>query len=1096
MPKPLKVLQASAGSGKTFSLTAHYLTLLFTSKTAYREILAVTFTNKATEEMKTRILQVLAGLARGEVKYEVFREIILKAHPFLNKELLQLQAREHYQNILHDFGSFSVSTIDGFVQKVIRGFAFELGLDPGYGLEMNTDKVIEDVAGRLNDKLETSPQLLKWIVNLAVDRIENNKTWNYHDDLIDLAKEIFKERFQPFDIALQTLLLDKDADTLFDDYARLTRATIKDFEDGLKPLATEAAAIFAGADVTTLDKMSNSGLNQLSKINTEAPEHDKIERLGKYVNNREIWFKKGKETDLYERLNDALCRLTEFYNAGLPGYSLAKSVIGKIYYLRLMQEMTLLLKDYRKESGSLLISDAPLLLQGIAGSDSGNPSFIWEKMGNRYNHFLFDEFQDTSVSQWISFKPLLENALATANEKHTDHLIVGDVKQAIYRWRNGDWNILHSGIKQAIGESRIIDDQLDSNYRSTARIIDFNNTLFDYAPRVLQQQLNALVEETGKSEIIQWWRHAGYDELMTSVYSQATQQAHPGTLQGGSVTFKLLHAEEEEEETEEAAPAPSLTAGSYRTLALEHSVREIWRLVNDKGYSFNEISILITVNAEAAMVVQALMEAGIPVISGDALKIAGNLAVKLILNTLKVFTAVPAESAINKASCISLYAALQGKSFEPASIFGLEQKPLEELEGILPVSLCRSWQNWLHLPLAELIEKLIGAYGLNLSSHKEHLAYLLAFRDLITVFTSRGESGLTTFLEWWDLEGHSRCLPSTESTRAVQVFTIHKSKGLAFRAVLIPFCNWKIDGKPGSVFWVPTAGGVYADLNSIPVTWSKALAQSPMAHAYFEELLFNYMDAVNKLYVGATRTKEHLYIISPYVKPAKVAKTDSLKTVGQLLGSVITQFPFYGEHFTDDALVIDEPVIVSAKAAKPGEEEAELMHMQEYPLSDRLSEVLSAEAMNTQLDKLSRNISLREGSILHEVLSRASTTAELETVLLSMRNEGFLKEAEIPHFSHRAALVLNHPDLLELLAEGGQVMNERTIISATGQSYRPDKVLISDDEVTILDYKFTLNEDASHIRQVKGYEELLYEMGYGKVHTYLFYALTGKLKAV
>ena len=1088
MPKPLKVLQASAGSGKTFSLTAHYLTLLFTGKNAYREILAVTFTNKATEEMKSRILQVLAGLARGDDKYSNVREIILEAHSFLNAGLLKIQAREHYQQILHDFGSFSVNTIDGFVQKVIRGFAFELGIDPGYGLEMNTSKVIEDVANRLNDKLSTNPGLLKWIINLAIDRIENDKTWNYHDDLIKLAEEIFKERFQPFDQALQKLLLDQDSDTLFDDYSRLTKITICDFETALKKVIAEAAVIFGDANTDILQKKTTSPLNALTKVKRGLLDESQFSKLSTYIDNPDIWIKKEFQSDLYQRLNPVLIKLFKIYDEGLPAYNLAKIVIGKIYYLRLMQEMTLLLKDYRKESGSLLISDAPLLLQGIAGNDSGNPSFIWEKMGNRYTHFLFDEFQDTSVSQWNSFRPLLENALASPTEKYTDHLIVGDVKQAIYRWRNGDWNILHSGIKTAIGTESIIEEQLDSNYRSTEQIIEFNNVLFDFAPGALQLILNQAINDEGNSDLLKWWQINGYDSLVTGVYAQAPQLPHAKTLKGGSVYFKVLRTDEEVEEG-------SFKIGAYRKQALQLSVHEIRRLVSEKGYSYNDISILVTVNAEAAMVVQALMLAGIPVISGDALKIAGNIAVKLILNTLKVLSDVTPESAINKASCISLYAALRKVKLPVQSFIGLENRSIESLEGLLPLKFCRSYQNWVHLPLAELVEKVIGAYELNLPVYKEHLAYLFAFRDLVTLFTANGESGLSSFLDWWNKEGCDRCLPSADGAKAVQVFTIHKSKGLAFRAVLIPFCNWLLDGKANTVFWVPTQDTQYHKLASIPVTYSKALAKSPMAHAYFEELLFNYMDAINKLYVAATRTREHLYIICQGSKPGVEAKS-GYKTIGQMLTGIIKLFPAYKSAFIDnDTLVIDYPVIEQDKK-NTDIAGLEILQMREYPLSDRLSEVLSIEAVSSKLDKLSNNISLREGSILHDILSRLTNIAELDAVLQGMRSEGLIKEFEMAHFNRRTSLVLNHPDLQNLLNDGGRVMNEKSIISATGKSYRPDKVLIGDNHVTILDYKFTLNEDNAHIRQVKGYEDLLNEMGYTQVNTYLFYALTGNLKKV
>ena len=234
MPQPLKILQASAGSGKTFSLTAHYLTLLFSGDNKYREILAVTFTNKATEEMKTRILEVLLGLAKGNPskKIEDYRKLILLAYPILSAQELQFKADKIYRKILHDYSRFSVSTIDGFVQKVIRGFAFELGLNADYNLEMNYDKVKDDLVNKLDEALDHNKQLLQWIIDLAIERISDNKSWNYKFELYNLIGEIFSERFQIFEDAVSALGLE-NIDELFKKYISVTKAEIKNFEEEL-----------------------------------------------------------------------------------------------------------------------------------------------------------------------------------------------------------------------------------------------------------------------------------------------------------------------------------------------------------------------------------------------------------------------------------------------------------------------------------------------------------------------------------------------------------------------------------------------------------------------------------------------------------------------------------------------------------------------------------------------------------------------------------------------------------------------------------------------------------------------------------------------
>jgi ATP-dependent helicase/nuclease subunit A len=1082
MLKPLKILQASAGSGKTFNLTVHYLTLLFATDSRYREILAVTFTNKATEEMKTRILDVLAALANGQKEVNVIRDIILASHPTLNAESMRLQAGKVYRKILHDYGRFSVSTIDGFVQKVIRGFAFELGLDSGYVLEMNFEKVKRELADRMNDQLDNNPNLLQWIISLALERIDNNKSWNYHNELTDLAGEIFKERYQPFEKAMQLLLQDKELDPLFLEYSQLTRKTIKDFEAQMTDIGVQAARIFDGTDLKSLKGMSRSPLNNLPKIaDGDLP---KIKGLEKLIDDVDEWFKPGNSDALYYQLNPLLNKLHTTYNNGLPEYTLAKAVDENLYYLRLMQEMAHLLKAYRQESGTLLISDAQNLLQGITGTDDSNPSFIWEKMGSRFHHFLFDEFQDTSSSQWANFKPLLTNAMAEANGEFTDHLIVGDVKQSIYRWRNGDWDILHRRAKADIGETYIVEENLEANYRSTENIIRFNNLLFEYAPQALQQQLNSILEADAGEHVRQWWQQQGHNEIIPKVYAQAKQATHGKTLKGGCVSFKVLKTDGE---------GNDLTADSFRQHALQAKITEIRRLVDEKGYLYGEICVLVRSNKEAVQAVEALMTEGIPVISGEALMIAGNTAVKLLINTIRVLAGLPQNTAIYKAACIGLYAKLNSKVFSPEQLFALENKTLDELHAALPTELCQNWRNWLHAPLPELVELLIGAYGLNQPEQSRHLAYMLAFRDLAGHFAGQGEKGLLAFLRWWEEEGCKKALPSAEHAHAVQVITIHKSKGLAFRAVLLPFCGWQVDGMAGSTFWIPSIGTAYKDLQSIPVRYKKSLAGSSVGHAYFEELLFNYMDALNMLYVATTRTKEHLYIVSQGKKTA-----GKISNVGDLLVQVLKLFPDFQQHFvTDDHMVLDEEVIKAMKEVAHAEEVTHFpLKLDTYPLSDRLSDVLSTEQENPEADLLSRNTALREGSVLHEVLSRTEDMSEVDQVLQGMLIEGYLRQNELPHFKERVLEVMEHAELKELLNNGGQVLNEKSIIAPSGRSYRPDKVLISGNDVTVIDYKFTQAEEPSHIRQVKGYKSLLQDMGYERVDTYLFYALSGNLKAI
>ncbi len=1073
MNKPLKILQASAGSGKTFSLTAHYLTLLFSGENKYREILAVTFTNKATEEMKSRILVVLKGFALGDESFNSYFDIVLAAHPSLNKASLKLKADLIYRKILHDYSRFSINTIDGFVQKVIRGFAFELGLDANYTLEMNYDKVRSELADKLDKTLDAQPQLLQWIIDLAMDRIDNNQSWNYRNELLNLTDEIFKERYQPFEKAINELAKTVDINQLFKDYKTLSQQNITNFEDKVMQLATTATEIFEVLAVETqsLKGKSRSPLLNLNKITIG--NFDKIIAINKLVNQPEEWMQKGQANSLFEELNPTLKNLVETYKNGLATYTTDKKFNENLYYLRLMQEMAVQLKSYREENDNLLISDAQNLLKGITDDADDNPSFIWEKMGNRYRNFLFDEFQDTSANQWGSFKSLLTNAMASPSGKLIDHLIVGDTKQSIYRWRNGDWNILHQQAQKDVGKHNVMNDSLAENYRSTTNIINFNNNIFTALPQLLQQQLNTTIsKEETESSILPWWQAAGFNQIVTDVYANAVQKITAKTLKGGTIKFKVLKTEED---------GAALNKTTFTALAIAKMVEEIKYLTTVKNYKLKEICVLVRKNDEAIATVNALLANGINVISGEALLIANNCAVKLLINTLQVFAGTTDNTSLYKANCISLYAKQQGKIAEPASFFALKFKTLAQLTNVLPLNLCQQWQSWLHLPLPALLEKLILAYDLNFKTND--LSYLLALRDLAGNFAQQGEKGIAAFISFWEEEGVKKTLPTSETANAVQVITIHKAKGLAFSAVLLPFCNWSLDGMINGIFWVPAANTPYHLLQEIPLKYNAALASSTVAKPYFEELLFNQMDALNILYVATTRAKEYLYI-STLGK-----KTDTITNIGDLLVKALA------DNLTaDDEYILNETVIAKKEEITVPEET--IINLTHYPTSDRLSQVFDANLKRKEIDLLTGENAARIGSILHEVLALANHITEIDNVLNKLLAEGLFKAEEFEQLKTQAIAVLNNTDLQNILNNSKQRLTEQSIIATNGKSYRPDKVLISDGDVTIIDYKFTLTQSDNHIKQVDGYKKLLLAMGYSNVKTYLFYANTGELKLV
>ncbi|MGJ1264537.1 UvrD-helicase domain-containing protein [Sphingobacterium spiritivorum] len=1069
---PLKILKASAGSGKTFSLAVHYLTLLFHHEYKYREILAVTFTNKATEEMKTRILDVLKGLANNDPSpgTDNYRQLLLKAYPQYSDIELQERAQKIYRRILHDYSHFSVSTIDGFVQKVIRGFAFELGLDAAYSLEMNLDKVQDQLVDRLDVELDDKPELVEWIVDLAKERIDNDKSWNYKGELLSLTREIFKERFADFETGLNEIGY-SNIEKEFSKYVQLTKQHIRSVEEALVSKAQSVLRAFRDSNLST-DDLKGKSRNPLLKL-TKITEKDfgQISSLHKLIDTPEEWFQKNTDSSPFYSINPLLKDLCTYFQHQEGPYILATQFQNNVYYLRLMQELALLLRTYREESGNLLISDAQHLLTGITEDAGDNPSFIWEKIGNRYRNFLFDEFQDTSVSQWKSFRSLVQNAISAPSEEFIDHLIVGDTKQSIYRWRNGDWSILESGAKADLGSHHIVDDNLEDNHRSSTAIIEFNNFLYASFPRLLQDKLNLLVAETEKTELLDWWVAKGYHDIINSIFENVRQNTTPRTPEGGIIKISKFSKQEEEERI--------FSDSVFREYALKDTIEEIRRIQQDFHYTYSEMCVLVRTNGEAESVVNELMAAGIPVVSGDALMIANSTAIKLIINTLYILVGYDENTSLYKANCISLYHKIRDIAIDPDIFLTIKGKSLSQLSGILPPALCEEANNWMQLPLPELVERIIHAYGLD--QKQEYLAYLLSFRDITANATKQGEKGILSFLNWWEEDGVRKTLPSPDAANAVQVMTIHKSKGLAFRAVFIPFCNLDLGGKTNGIFWVPAINTPYEALKSIPLKYKDELAKSSVANYYFEENLYSHIDALNMIYVATTRAKDYLYI---GIKEKKDLK--KISNTGDLFQLVLA------EHFeSEDVYNIEKPVQTDRK-----QNSSQTIGMHFYPTSDRLSDIYIPREEKNAAHVLHIGQAGRQGSILHTILADIKSLAELPSYLDSLLLEGAIMEDEKTFFMQEATRVLQHEQLNELLSKAEQHFSERSIVSADGHVYRPDKILIQDNFVAVIDYKFTFQEHPEHLDQVRIYMDLLGKMGYKDVEGYLFYATTNTLKPV
>ncbi|GHE37657.1 UvrD-helicase domain-containing protein [Sphingobacterium griseoflavum] len=1123
---PLKILKASAGSGKTFSLTLHYITLLLSNENSYREILAVTFTNKATAEMKERILTVLQALALGDQssKIDDFRQLLLQQSFSWNAQQLQEKAHRVYRKILHNYGHFTISTIDGFSQKVIRSFTYELNLDAAYKIEMNTAKVKQDLSIMLNQLLDDRPDLLAWIMDYADKKIANNENWNYRQQLLSLAGLIFTENFQEFDAHLSVAnphelfsLLNKEIQSKTDLFLDSLSTSIQTFAQTFQSFQLSAEEL-KGKSRNKL--FSASKINP--KIHKETP--SSLQKVfDKYLdlpNNDDAFTMadKSHREDVRAALLPILKQIEELYSL-FPTFIAYQAVANNLYFLRLLKEMSDLLRLWRKENAAQLISDSQILLNRLGLDAQNDPTFIWEKIGNRYRYFLFDEFQDTSRIQWKNYSPLLINALGNAQQKVSEHLVVGDVKQSIYRWRNGDWRILLQQVEQQVAtafhlsaaqKAQFIENgSLAINFRSYPNIIRLNNHLFEILPKMLQEVLNQKVEESLESdmEAKAWWLASGNSDMLIKAYAQSQQNIPEHRLheshQQGSIEIQYLPVSDGRWRRNQVVEA-----------ALKLMCEKIGNWLKTERYQPKQIGILVRSNAQARLVIERLMDyknqtdATFEVISGDALSLAANDAILLLLETLKALVYSSDKHTIYRAKMAHLYQLIKSqKPFDAAYWMAFKQNDLQALRAILPTKLIDQWPLLQQSPLVHLVEQLIEIFGL----HEEgniHLPYILAFKDMVSNFSANGERGITQFLQYWEEDGQMASLPFNGKVDAIEVTTIHKSKGLAYEVVILPFCSWDLDGKLNGDFWIDTAETPFHSLGKIPIKYNSSVGRSIFYKQYFEEMLFNYMDALNTLYVATTRAIQHLYILAPSFKEVEDKKSGAIhmdiknEYISDLLFKSLkaddAPFPFANDHLLIDA---DPPLSVAPDRyqndlSDHASSNQRHIALTSYPISHELEKAFERSTKRHVNDILMLEKAAQYGILAHEIISEVSEERGIIPMIDRYIQEGILTTGDRPLLLEEIHRIWHHPQIHQWLTGSYKTWNEASIILESGETIRPDKVFTSPDETIVLDFKFTKGDYAEHQWQVDHYKKALINLGYRQVRGYLYYAKTNELVEV
>ncbi|MDD4108354.1 MAG: UvrD-helicase domain-containing protein, partial [Prolixibacteraceae bacterium] len=623
----LTVYKASAGSGKTFQLVAEYLRLLLKNPHNYRHILAVTFTNKATNEMKSRILQQLHLIANnGE---SLYTPSLLKDAD-ITKKNINIRAEQVLKNILHDYNRFSISTIDSFTQKIIKAFNRETGLSPNFILELDDDLILNEAVDRLFSRIDTDRQLLKWLIKFSHEKISENRNQHLEEDIKTLGKELFKEKYQIF--------ASGNNDNIFSrvnlkSFNRKLKKIISDFQEGIKNRAVTALDLIHKNGFSTDDfSYKSTGIGGYIKSLSEGLIKGPTTRILAAEESSDSWIAKNHKqknelSHLVEsHLRPLLKEMLKFYRDNIVEYNSAFEVIKQLRVLGILTDLRDEIQNLMREKGILQLSYSNLLVNKIIG-DSDSP-FIYEKTGTRYKYFMIDEFQDTSDLQWNNFKPLIFNSLSEGNPV----LIVGDVKQAIYRWRNSDWNILASKINSDFHRYPPTEIQLDRNWRSRKNIIEFNNNIFSKLKQTFEETLFADIEQ------------AEYREKFSRVYENICQKPGNSDL-----------------ENEGLACINFLDSGEFEDTSASLLVEQVKEL-QDHGLKASEIAILIRKNREGAGIVETFLAAAkreensgynLSVLSNESLFLYSSRAVNMVMMIIELI--INPQNKIQKVSLLNLW---------------------------------------------------------------------------------------------------------------------------------------------------------------------------------------------------------------------------------------------------------------------------------------------------------------------------------------------------------------------------------------------------------------------------------------------------------